>query len=70
MVGIINPASADVGPDDEIYSPRVEAGEFKIGVRYDDLSGNGEGTGDGANATQETRPEIGYSLTAFWRASI
>ena len=63
-------AGADVGPDDEIYSSRVEAGEFEVGVRYYDLSGNGQGAGDGANATHETRPEIGYSPTGFWRASV
>lgn len=57
---------ADVGPDDEIYSPQVEAGEFEIEARYYDLNGNG----DGANATHETRIEIGYSPTDFWRASV
>ncbi|ROO37786.1 hypothetical protein [Salinisphaera orenii] len=73
VADLVSPASADVGPDDEIYSPRVEAGEFEVGVRYYDLSGNGQGAGDGANAiheTHETRPEIGYSPTGFWRASV
>jgi hypothetical protein len=59
-------ASADVGPDDEIYSPRVEAGELEAEVRYYDLDGNSAG----ANATHETRIEIGYSPTDYWRASI
>lgn len=65
-VTIAGTAIADVGPDDEIYSPQVEAGEFEIEARYYDLSGNS----DGANATHETRIEIGYSPTDFWRASV
>lgn len=59
-------AGADVGPDDEIYSPQVEAGEFEIEARYYDLDGNSAG----ANATHEIRIEIGYSPTDFWRASV
>ncbi|MES1928243.1 hypothetical protein SADO_03270 [Salinisphaera dokdonensis CL-ES53] len=57
-------ATADVGPDDEIYSPQVEAGELEAEIRYYDLGDND------TNNTHETRIEIGYSPTDFWRASV
>lgn len=66
LISSCNTAHADVGPDDEIYSPRVEAGEFEIEARYYHLDGNA----DGANHARETRLELGYSPTDFWRASV
>ncbi|MES1926214.1 hypothetical protein [Salinisphaera sp. T31B1] len=57
---------ADVGPDDEIYSPMVEAGEAELEARYYHLDGNRHGD----NHAREYRLELGYSPTGFWRASV
>jgi len=59
-------ASADVGPDDEIYTPNVEAGETELEASAYWLSGNDAD----ANRATEYRFGIGYGVTDFWRASI
>lgn len=60
------PAHADVGPDDELDSPVVTAGEFELEGRAYHLDGNARGQ----DRDNEYRFSVAYSPTAFWSASI
>ncbi|MDA3921820.1 MAG: hypothetical protein PF501_14245 [Salinisphaera sp.] len=54
------------GPDDEIYSPNIHAGEFEIEGRVYHQDGNDAGE----NKDTEYRIELGYSPTNFWETSV